>query len=160
MTSVPSEAERLCTLAYERYSAGDFDGQLELFDEEVEVYVAPPNFESGTYHGHAEYRGLIERWGAAWDKMRIEVQDLEAEGEWIIALVHYIGCGEGLGGRDHAAVVGAVALARTAAAAATSSTGTRRRAGAPSRTARRSASPEPPRQADRARRGWGVEVAA
>ena len=97
MTSVPSEAERLCTLAYERYSAGDFDGQLELFDEDVEVYVAPPNFESGTYHGHAEYRGLIDRWGAAWDKMRIEVQDLESEGEWIIALVHYIGCGKGSG---------------------------------------------------------------
>ena len=97
MPGVPSEAETLCRSAYDRYSAGDFDGLLALFDKDVEVYVAPPNFESGTYHGHAQYRALIERWGAVWDEMRIEVMDLESQGEWIIALVHYIGCGKGSG---------------------------------------------------------------
>jgi ketosteroid isomerase-like protein len=95
--NVPTDAERLCRQAYDRYSAGDFDGLLELFAEDVEVYVAPPNFESGTYTGHAQYRGLIERWGTAWDKMRIEVMDMESEGDWILALVHYIGCGKGSG---------------------------------------------------------------
>ena len=38
---------------------------LELFDPEVEVFVAPPNFESGTYRGHEEYGALLERWGAS-----------------------------------------------------------------------------------------------
>ena len=90
-------AEVLCRTAYDRYSAGDFDGLLELFAEDVEVHVAPPNFESGTYHGHGEYRALLERWGAVWDEMRIEVQDLESEGDWVLALVHYIGCGKGSG---------------------------------------------------------------
>jgi len=90
-------AEVLCRTAYDRYSAGDFDGLLELFAEDVEVHVAPPNFESGTYHGHGEYRALLERWGAVWDEMRIEVQDLESEGDWVLALVHYIGCGTGSG---------------------------------------------------------------
>ena len=97
MAGVPTDAEHLCRTAYERYSAGDVEGLLALFAEDVEVFVAPPNFESGTYHGHAQYRALIERWGAAWDKMRIEVMDLESEGEWIIALVHYIGSGKGSG---------------------------------------------------------------
>ena len=97
MGRVPTDAERLCMSAYERYSAGDFDRLLALFDEDVEVYVAPPNIESGTYHGHAQYRGLLERWGSVWDKMRIDVMDMESEGEWIIALVHYIGCGKGSG---------------------------------------------------------------
>ena len=92
-----TDAERLCRLAYDRYSGGDWDGLLELFDPEVEVFVAPPNIESGTYKGHAQYRALIQRWGAAWDKMRIEPQDVESEGEWILALVHYIGCGKGSG---------------------------------------------------------------
>ena len=94
---MPATAENLCRTAYERYSAGDFDGLLELFAEDVEVYVDPPNFESGTYHGHTEYRALMERWGSAWDEMRIEVMDMESEGDWIIALVHYIGCGKGSG---------------------------------------------------------------
>jgi ketosteroid isomerase-like protein len=97
MAGMPGDAETLCRLAYERYSAGDFDGLLELFAPDVEVYVAPPNIESGTYHGHAAYRGLIERWGAVWDEMRIEVQAMEAEGDWILALVHYVGCGKGSG---------------------------------------------------------------
>jgi hypothetical protein len=29
--------------------------------------------------------------------MRIEVQAMEAEGDWILALVHYVGCGKGSG---------------------------------------------------------------
>ena len=92
-----TDSEQLCRAAYAHYSEGDFDGLLELFDPDVVVYVAPPNFESGTYRGHADYRALLERWGAAWDKMRIEVQDLESQGDWILALVHYIGCGKGSG---------------------------------------------------------------
>ena len=51
--------EELCRLAYERYSAGEIDAMLELFHPEVEVFVAPPNFESGTYRGHEEYRNLL-----------------------------------------------------------------------------------------------------
>ena len=47
---------------------------LELFDPAVEVFVAPPNFESGTYRGHEEYRALLERWGVSWDEMRMEPQ--------------------------------------------------------------------------------------
>jgi ketosteroid isomerase-like protein len=91
------EAERLCRTAYSRYSEGDFDGMLELFDREVEVYVAPPNFESGKYKGHDEYRRLIGRWGAAWDEMRVEPRDMEVEGDWVLAFVEYIGRGTGSG---------------------------------------------------------------
>jgi ketosteroid isomerase-like protein len=89
-----SPAER-CRLAYERYSAGDIEGMLELFDPEVEVYVAPPNFESGTYRGHGEYLQLLQRWGASWDEMRTVPKELRAEGDWVLALVEYVGLGTG-----------------------------------------------------------------
>lgn len=85
------EIERLCREAYERYGAGDFDALLELFDPEVDVYVAPPNFESGRYHGHDEYRGLIERWGSAWAEMRIEPLEMRVSGDWVLARVDYVG---------------------------------------------------------------------
>jgi ketosteroid isomerase-like protein len=94
MACVSPDPVRLCELAYTRYSAGDFDRLLELFDAEVEVFVAPPNFESGTYHGHAEYRALVERWAASWDEMRIEPQRLESAGDWVLATVEYVGRGK------------------------------------------------------------------
>jgi ketosteroid isomerase-like protein len=81
--------------AYERYSAGDFAGLLELFAPDIEVYVAPPNFESGTYRGQDEYLGLIRRWGENWDEMRTEPQSLEMKGDWALAHVLYIGRGKG-----------------------------------------------------------------
>ncbi len=82
---------QLCGEAYTRFSAGDLDGLLELFDPEVEVYVAPPNFESGTYNGHDAYRALLERWGASWDEMRISVESMELAGDWVLASVEYVG---------------------------------------------------------------------
>jgi len=87
--------EQLTRLAYKRYSAGEVTGMLELFDPAVEVFVAPPNFESGTYHGHEEYGALLERWGAVWDEMRVEPRSLETAGRWVLAWVEYIGLGTG-----------------------------------------------------------------
>ena len=81
----------LCKRAYELYGSGDFDAMLELFAEDVEVYVAPPNFESGTYRGRDAYRRLIERWGGAWSEMRIEPLSMKAAGEWVLAKVEYQG---------------------------------------------------------------------
>jgi ketosteroid isomerase-like protein len=88
-------AERLVWHAYDLYSQADFPGLLELFAPDVEVYVAPPNFESGTYRGHEEYLGLVQRWGAAWDEMRIEPKAIEMKGDWALASVEYIGRGSG-----------------------------------------------------------------
>jgi ketosteroid isomerase-like protein len=64
---------------------------LELFAADVEVYVAPPNIESGTYQGLASYRALIERWGGSWSEMTIEPQSMELAGDWVLALVEYHG---------------------------------------------------------------------
>ena len=80
-----------CKRAYELYGSGDFDAMLELFAEDVEVYVAPPNFESGTYRGRDAYRRLIERWGGAWSEMRIVPLSMKAAGEWVLAKVEYQG---------------------------------------------------------------------
>jgi ketosteroid isomerase-like protein len=81
----------LCKRAYDLYGRGEFDSMLELFGPDVEVYVAPPNFESGTYKGRDAYRRLLERWGAAWLEMRIEPLSMNAAGEWVLAQVEYRG---------------------------------------------------------------------
>lgn len=80
-----------CRQAYELYGRGEFDAMLKLFGEDVEVYVAPPNFESGTYQGRDAYRRLIERWGGSWSEMRIEPQSMTAAGDWVLAKVEYHG---------------------------------------------------------------------
>jgi ketosteroid isomerase-like protein len=84
-------ALELCKRAYHLYGRGDFDSMLKLFAEDVEVYVAPPNFESGTYQGRDAYRRLIERWGAAWSEMRIEPLSMKPVGGWVLAKVEYRG---------------------------------------------------------------------
>ncbi len=84
-----------CRRAYAAYSAGDYEALLGLFDSDVEVVVAPPNFEAGTYRGHAEYQQLLVRWDSAWEEMSIEPRDLTAEGDWVLALVDYRGRGTG-----------------------------------------------------------------
>ena len=81
----------LCRRAYELYGQGRFEEMLELFAADVEVYVAPPNFESGTYSGRDAYRKLIERWGGSWSQMVIEPQSMELAGEWVLAKVEYHG---------------------------------------------------------------------
>ena len=88
------DVETRCREAYETYSRGDFEGLMEFFDPDIVVYVAPPNFESGTYHGRAEYLRLIERWGSAWEEMRTEPQGMEVAGDWVLARVNYIGRGK------------------------------------------------------------------
>jgi ketosteroid isomerase-like protein len=85
----------LCRRAYELYGRGDFDALLELFAADVVVYVAPPNFESGTYEGRESYRRLIERWGASWSTMVIEPVSLTAAADWVLARVDYRGCPQG-----------------------------------------------------------------
>jgi len=80
-----------CRRAYDLYGQGRFDEMLELFAVDVEVYVGPPNIESGTYKGRDAYRQLIERWGGSWSEMVIEPQSLELAGEWVLAKVEYYG---------------------------------------------------------------------
>jgi ketosteroid isomerase-like protein len=81
----------LCRRAYELYGQGRFDEMLELFANDVDVYVAPPNFESGTYSGRNSYRQLITRWGSAWSEMVIEPQSMDLAGDWVLAQVEYHG---------------------------------------------------------------------
>jgi ketosteroid isomerase-like protein len=80
-----------CRQAYDLYGQGRFAEMLELFATDVEVYVGPPNIESGTYNGRDSYRKLIERWGGSWSEMVIEPQSMELSGEWVLAKVEYHG---------------------------------------------------------------------
>ena len=81
----------LCRRAYDLYGRGRFDEMLELFAEDVEVYVGPPNIESGTYRGRASYRELIERWGGSWSEMVITPLSMDLAGDWVLARVEYHG---------------------------------------------------------------------
>ena len=81
----------LCRRAYELYGQGRFEEMLELFADDVEVYVGPPNIESGTYTGRDSYRDLIVRWGGSWSEMVIEPQSMEPAGDWVLAQVEYRG---------------------------------------------------------------------
>ena len=81
----------LCRQAYDLYGQGRFQEMLDLFADDVDVYVGPPNIESGTYTGRDSYQRLIERWGGSWSHMVIEPQSMELAGDWVLAKVEYRG---------------------------------------------------------------------
>ena len=82
---------------YERWGAGQFGADLDLFDPEV-VFVMPPDLpDSGTYRGLeqlAEYtRGFLE----PWSHIAIEAEEIFDNGDTVVAAVRQHGTGSEFG---------------------------------------------------------------
>ena len=79
---------------YEAFNRGDLDG---MFAE------AAPSFEylatgvipgaGGVYHGPEEFRSFLERWWGEFDEPRIEVHELTAAGDQVLASLTFRGRG-------------------------------------------------------------------
>jgi hypothetical protein len=77
----------LCRRAYDPYGQGRFDEMLELFAVDVEVYVGPPNLESGTYRRRLPPADRPLGRVVVRDENRAPVAG--AAGEWVLAKVRY-----------------------------------------------------------------------
>lgn len=82
---------------YDAFSRGDVDAVLAVLDSEV-VWHAPPSLpESGTFHGREEVRRWLEGYADAWEKTRVDLEDIREEGDRVIAQVRVSGRGRGSG---------------------------------------------------------------
>ena len=82
---------------YARWGAGDFGGDLDLFDPDAE-FTLPPGFpDAGLYEGVGaigEYtRSLLE----AWERLTITAEELTDAGDAVVAAVLQEGTGRGSG---------------------------------------------------------------
>jgi ketosteroid isomerase-like protein len=58
------------------YNRGDFDGMVENWAPDAVVdWSRSRGVEAGVYRGLDEIRAFMQRFGAAWDEVRLEIED-------------------------------------------------------------------------------------
>jgi ketosteroid isomerase-like protein len=82
---------------YERWAAGDFGAGAEELDSHVVFVVRPPFLEAGVYHGPDGIRDYMRRFLEQWERYTIELEDIQAVGDTVVARIHQHGKGQGSG---------------------------------------------------------------
>jgi ketosteroid isomerase-like protein len=87
------ENVEVVTRLVEAWNAADVEAILVLFHVECEVVFPPEVPEPGPFRGHAELRGWIEGFLAAWESHRAEVVEVTVEDGVVLAMLHLTGRG-------------------------------------------------------------------
>jgi ketosteroid isomerase-like protein len=85
--------------SYDPYNAGDLEGVIRNFHEDVEVYV-PASVApiAGTYRGHDGVRKWYREWRESFDEYTAEVREIEPIGDrHVVTLAHQSAKGKGSG---------------------------------------------------------------
>jgi ketosteroid isomerase-like protein len=68
----------------ERWNAGDFDGVLALYDDEIEM-IPGPEWPDPPVIGKAAFARYSEEWRTAWSSSELDLHTIEAMGELVVA---------------------------------------------------------------------------
>ena len=83
--------------AYEAFNRGDFDSALEFLAPEVE-WQMPPNLpDVGVWVGRDQVIARMEEFFEVFDELQVQVEELIAAGDRVVALVRYKGRGSATG---------------------------------------------------------------
>jgi ketosteroid isomerase-like protein len=69
----------------ERLNAGDIEGMLELYHEDIVHQPSPEWPDTQPTKGKAAFREVTEDWVSLWQSMEIETDTVEAYGERVLA---------------------------------------------------------------------------
>jgi ketosteroid isomerase-like protein len=62
----------------ERWNAGDVEGVIELYDEEIVIRTSPSWPEQMTLHGKERFRAFVQDWREMWDSTELETHEIAA----------------------------------------------------------------------------------
>jgi len=80
--------EELTRRAFGLWNARDFDGLLEMFEEDAVWDLTPAGIPGmGEYRGHASIRRWFEQWLEVFPDSDVLVENVEARGDWGFATV-------------------------------------------------------------------------
>ena len=84
-----------------RWNNGDFEGLLELYDEDIVMTPSAHWPETMQLQGKDAFRKNTEEWLAAWESVQLETDHVEAFGERVVAKGNWVSTGRvsGLDGR-------------------------------------------------------------
>ena len=68
------------------WNAGDVDSVSDLYTEDAEIRTGPHWPEHSTYRGREAIRETSAEWASMWDKLQIEVDELEEYGDRLVAV--------------------------------------------------------------------------
>ena len=84
-----------------RWNAGDFDGMLDLYHDDVVMTPSPHWPETVQLKGKDAFRRNTEEWLSAWESIELETDHVEAFGDRVVARGWWVSTGRasGLDGR-------------------------------------------------------------
>ncbi len=92
------ERVELARRGFAAYEAGDMKTVVELFDPEIEVFVADQFLLTGTHRGIDGFVKWIGEWNDAWKRFESEIEEVVAVGDrHAVARVRQVGLGRGSG---------------------------------------------------------------
>jgi ketosteroid isomerase-like protein len=68
----------------ERWNAGDNEGTLALYHEDVVQHAGSHWPEQGTWIGREQMRENIDEWRAVWESVEVEVASIESHGDKVL----------------------------------------------------------------------------
>jgi ketosteroid isomerase-like protein len=80
--------EQLTRSAFERWNARDFDGLLELFEDDAVWDMRPAGIPGmDDYRGHAAIRRWFGQWLEVFPDSDVEAQEVETRGDWLVTVL-------------------------------------------------------------------------
>lgn len=72
---------------FPKFNANGLEPALPLFDENV-TWMAPPEWmDQPVYCGHQGLRDLVDLWNSNFDDFELDLEDLQAVGDRVVALM-------------------------------------------------------------------------
>jgi ketosteroid isomerase-like protein len=69
-----------------KWNSGDVDGVVDLYTEDAEIRTGPHWPELETYRGREAISATSKDWASLWDRLQIEVDELEEYGDKLVAI--------------------------------------------------------------------------
>ena len=82
---MPAEPLEIVRQVSERWNAGDIEGLLALYSDDVVVKTGEHWPESRPVQGKDEFRESIDEWRSVWKSIVIETDQVEAHGDRVVA---------------------------------------------------------------------------
>ena len=92
-----SEDVEVARELWEAWERGDVAAMFALIDPDVVTTQFPEQVDLRPYYGHDGVREVMIEWIGTWDEYEIELLDLSAVGEAVVAKLHQRGRGKGSG---------------------------------------------------------------
>jgi ketosteroid isomerase-like protein len=76
---------------FDDFNRGDFEAALAKIADDVDWGEPPDIPESGSYHGHEGVVKGIARFMGAWERLRVDLEDVIEAGERVVVMTHWVG---------------------------------------------------------------------